>query len=84
MIPITTSRSSKFINCIVAYLYRPVYSAPTYHETKNYSRDSYQPLFNMYGVDLVLQANNHNYQRSYPLRYNAANSSTLLVDNQND
>ena len=33
----------------------------------------YHPLFDKYGVDLVLQAHNHNYQRSYPLIYNYSN-----------
>jgi hypothetical protein len=27
-------------------------------------------LFDKYGVDVVLQAHNHNYQRTFPLRYN--------------
>lgn len=76
---------NKSINWIVVYLYRPIYSSPSYHESRDFMADSYHPLFDMYGVDLVLQAHNHNYQRSYPIRYNATNSSTPIVaDNHND
>lgn len=31
--------------------------------------DTYHPLFDKYRVDLVLQGHVHNYQRSYPLKY---------------
>jgi hypothetical protein len=72
---------NKSINWIVVYLYRPMYTSPTYHESRDFLRDSYHPLFDLYGVDLVLQAHNHNYQRSYPIRYNATNSSTPIVVN---
>ena len=76
---------NKSINWIVVYLYRPIYTSPTYHESREFLRDSYHPLFDMYGVDLVLQAHNHNYQRSYPIRYNATNSSTpIVLDNHLD
>src|SRR6266498_2997342 len=37
-----------------------------------------------YGVDLVLQAHNHNYQRSYPLRFNQTNSSTPIITDRNN
>jgi hypothetical protein len=33
----------------------------------------YHPLFDKYDVDLVLQGHNHNYQRSYPIKYNTTN-----------
>jgi hypothetical protein len=76
---------NKSIDWIVVYLYRPIYSSPSFHETKNFLRDSYHPLFDMYGVDLVLQAHNHNYQRSYPIKYNATNSiKPIVVDNHNN
>ena len=64
---------NKSIDWIVVYVYRPMYTSPTVHPAREPLRDSYHPLFDMYGVDLVLQGHNHNYQRSYPLRYNATN-----------
>jgi hypothetical protein len=74
---------NKSIDWIVVYLYKPMYSSPTYHESEEFLRASYHPLFDMYGVDLVLQAHNHNYQRSFPIRYNATNSSIPQVVDYN-
>jgi len=74
---------NKSINWIVVFLYKPMYSSPTYHESEEFLRASYHPLFDMYGVDLVLQAHNHNYQRSFPIRYNATNSSIPVVVDHN-
>lgn len=74
---------NKSINWVVVYLYRPMYTSPTYHGSEEFLRTGYHPLFDMYGVDLVLQAHNHNYQRSYPIRYNITNSSTpIITDHQ--
>ena len=42
-------------------------------------RDAYHPLFEKYDVDLVLQAHSHNYERSYPIKYNNANSSVPII-----
>ena len=72
---------NKSISWIVVYVYRPMYTSPTYHRSQEILRDSYHPLFDRYGVDLVLQAHNHNYQRSYPIRYNTTNSSTPIIVN---
>ena len=46
-------------------------------------RDIYHPLFVKYGVDLVLQAHNHNYQRSYPIIYNNDNSTNPIITDTN-
>jgi Calcineurin-like phosphoesterase len=42
-------------------------------------RDLYHPLFEKYDVDLVLQAHIHNYERSYPIKYNNTNSSAPII-----
>lgn len=46
-------------------------------------RDIYHPLFMKYNVDLVLQAHNHNYQRSYPIIHNSTNSETPIITDTN-
>jgi len=49
-------------------------------------RQIYHPLFANYNVDLVLQAHNHHYQRSYPIIYNNDNPKNAIVrdsDNNN-
>jgi len=38
-------------------------------------------LFDKYGIDIVLQAHNHNYQRTFPLRYNESSFSPLYHPN---
>lgn len=69
------------INWIVVTIYRPLYTSPSKHTAEESMRDIYHPLFDKYGVDLVLQAHNHNYQRTYPLTYNAEKAANPVVTN---
>jgi Calcineurin-like phosphoesterase/Iron/zinc purple acid phosphatase-like protein C len=69
------------INWIIVFGYRPLYSSPSLHNASGILRDTYHPLFDKYGVDLVLQAHNHNYQRTYPLRYNPDRPASPTIDN---
>ena len=71
--------SDKNIDWIIVYGYRPFYSSPTTHNAAGNIRDTYTPLFEKYGVDLVITAHNHNYQRTYPLSYNPDNPKNPLV-----
>jgi 3',5'-cyclic AMP phosphodiesterase CpdA len=43
-------------------------------------------MFEQYGVDLVLQGHVHNYERTFPLKYNPASPSnpTKTSSNAND
>lgn len=52
-----------------------MYSSPTYHKAEVRLRNTYHPLFDYYGVDLV--------QRLYPLEFNLPISSTLIVADKN-
>jgi hypothetical protein len=47
-----------------------MYTSPSKHPSDSLLRETYHPLFDQYGVDLVLQGHNHNYQRPYPITYN--------------
>jgi len=62
--------SNPDIDWIVVYFHRQAYTSESYNKADPIIRDIYHPLFDKYNVDLVLQAHNHNYQRSYPLNYN--------------
>ena len=64
----------------------PMYTSPSKHPSDTTIRDVYQPLFDKYGVDLVLSSDNHNYQRTFPLKYNnnADSSNPIIVDNNQD
>ena len=55
------------INWIIVTGYKPFYTSPTEHAASGYLTEIYPPLFEKYGVDLVITAHNHNYQRTYPL-----------------
>jgi hypothetical protein len=74
---------NKDIDWIIVTTYGPFYTSPSTHKAEKGLRDIYHPLFEKYKVDLVLQAHNHNYQRTYPISYNSAgDSSEPTVTNQ--
>jgi predicted phosphodiesterase len=77
-----SAHENKNVNWIVVLSYRPLYSSTSIHSGKAELQDLYHPLFDKYRVDLVLQGHNHNYQRTYPLQYNIADShSPIILDN---
>ena len=69
------------IDWIVVTSYAPFYTSPSTHPAKKYVRNLYHPLFDEYGVDLVLTAHNHNYQRTYPVTFNPNKASDPTVTN---
>ncbi len=79
-----SASQDKSIHWIIVYLYKPMYSSPSQDASDELLRNIYHPLFDYYGVDLVLQAHNHNYQRSYPIKFNNTNSSNPIITDRND
>jgi predicted MPP superfamily phosphohydrolase len=84
---LASAASDPNIDWIVVYYHRLAYTSP-YSSSPDREedrtayialRDAYHPLFEKYDVDLVLQAHNHNYERSYPIKYNSANSSHPII-----
>ena len=71
------------INWIIVYGYRPFYTSPTIHPGTEILRETYAPLFEKYGVDLVITSHNHNYQRSYPLVHNVEDSREPIIKDVN-
>jgi len=66
------------INWIVVFFHQPMYMSEcncgvnmNYTGPSNPLRETYQPLFDRYRVDLVLQAHVHAYERLNPMTYNA-------------
>jgi predicted MPP superfamily phosphohydrolase len=51
----------------IVIIHRPPYSSSPIH-TETDVREKLVPIFEAYGVDLVLAGHNHNYERTYPLR----------------
>ncbi len=64
------AHDNKSIDWIIVYTFRPLYSSATEHYGDDVLPKTFHTLFDKYGVDVVLQAHNHNYQRTFPLRYN--------------
>jgi hypothetical protein len=68
------------IDWLVVYYHRPAYTSASFDVQKAKAiRETYHQMFDAYGVDLVLQAHNHYYERTYPLVFNPFNSSSPLV-----
>ena len=55
----------------------------TQHAADSTIRDIYHPLFDKYGVDFVISGDNHNYQRTFPLKYNQHKPSDPLITGNN-
>jgi len=72
------AHDNKSINWIIVYSFRPFYSSNTTHPAEEILRNDYHTLFDKYGVDVVLQAHNHNYQRTYPITFNETSPMTPI------
>jgi hypothetical protein len=68
---------------IVVYFHKPMYTSPSRHPAEPLLPDTYQPLFEKYGVDLVLQGHNHHYERTYPIKFNSTSPSNPIITSTN-
>jgi Calcineurin-like phosphoesterase len=73
------------IKWIIVYLHKQMYTSPNTCGSSSCSntasdatnlRNTYHPLFDQYGVDLVLMGHVHNYQRTFPIKYDPASPSS--------
>jgi len=71
------------INWIIVYYHKLAYTSPNNAlDPLSYFRNSTHPVFEKYGVDLVLQGHLHSYERSFPIKYNIEDSSNpIITDN---
>ena len=71
------------IKWIIVTMHAPFYSSPNTFKEFDCGGDEacriYHPLFDKYGVDLVLAGHVHNYERSFPLKFNQATPSNPIV-----
>ncbi|HEX6029698.1 MAG TPA: hypothetical protein VFY64_11715, partial [Nitrososphaeraceae archaeon] len=75
------------IKWIIPFFHRMMYyeeheSCSIVGEHDNSLVDIYHPLFEKYGVHLVLQAHSHTYERTYPLKYNNNTPISPIVTNK--
>ena len=74
------------IDWIIVYFHKPMYSSPSSCSScsgESSLRDIYHPLFDQYGVDLVLEGHTHDYQRSFPIKFNPNSKSNPIITDTN-
>jgi predicted phosphodiesterase len=74
------------IDWIIVYFHKPMYSSPSSCSScsgESSLRDIYHPLFDQYGVDLVLEGHTHDYQRSFPIKFNPNSKSNPSITDTN-
>ena len=71
---------NKDIDWIFVMFHKPMYSPLSKQFEEYIIRDKYQPIFDKYGVDLVIQGHNHIYSRTLPLSLNKLDISKPIVD----
>jgi predicted phosphodiesterase len=73
--------SNSSIDWIIVYMHKPLYTSHSQHGADGTMRKRYHPLFDQYGVDIVLYGHNHAYERSYPMKYDKASPSIPIITN---
>ena len=68
-------RSDPAIDFIIAFYHECAFSTCEAHSSDGGVRRTLGPLFAQYQVDLAIQGHNHLYERSNPIRYDAATNS---------
>ena len=72
------------IDWIFVMFHKPMYSTVSKQFAEFLLREKYQPIFDQYNVDLVLQAHNHLYDRTLPIKYNSDNITKPIILDQNN
>jgi predicted phosphodiesterase len=71
---------NKDIDWIFVMFHKPMYSSFSKQFEEYIIREKYQPVFDKYNVDLVIQGHNHIYSRTVPLSFNESNISKPIID----
>ena len=74
------------IDWIIVYFHKPMYSSPNSCSScdgESSLRDIYHPIFDQYGVDIVLEGHAHDYQRSFPIKFNSNSKSNPTITDTN-
>ena len=80
------------IKWIIVYLHKPMYTSPNTCSSSSCSntgsentnlRNGFHPMFDQYGVDLVLQGHVHDYQRTFTLKYDPGSPSSPTITSNN-
>ena len=80
-----SASSDSNIKWIIVYIHKPFYTAPNSCSSSGCTntgsiatslRNGYHAMFDQYGVDVVLAGHVHNYQRTFPIKYDPASPSS--------
>jgi 3',5'-cyclic AMP phosphodiesterase CpdA len=83
---LTSASQNSNIKWIIVYLHKPFYTSPNTCSSSSCSntgdtakslRSTYHAMLDKYGVDVVLQGHVHNYQRTYPVKYDGTSTPTI-------
>ena len=83
---LAAAASNPNIDWIIVYFHKPMYSSPSSCSScsgESSLRDIYHPIFDQYGVDLVLEGHTHDYQRSFPIKFNSNSKSNPTITDTN-
>jgi len=79
---------SQTIKYTVVYIHKQMYTSPNTCSSSSCSntgsdatnlRNIYHKYFDLYDVDVVLNGHVHNYQRTYPIKYDSASPSSPII-----
>jgi len=74
---LAAARRDEEIDWIVVVMHQPAVSSAHFNGADLGVRQNWLPLFDVYGVDVVLAGHEHHYERSHPVRGVAPGSSLL-------
>ena len=77
---LATTRACRDIDWIVVCMHQVVISSADFNGADLGVRQEFAPLFDRYGVDLVLCGHEHHYERSHPVRGVVSGSPTLTPE----
>jgi calcineurin-like phosphoesterase family protein/iron/zinc purple acid phosphatase-like protein C len=83
---LSRAASNSSIDWTVVIAHKMFYSSPSEGLSKGYETPlsiTYHPLFDKYGVDLVIQAHLHSYERTDPINYNIDSYSKPIITQSN-
>ncbi|MDW0262877.1 MAG: metallophosphoesterase [Nitrososphaeraceae archaeon] len=72
---------NRSISWIVVLAHRPFISSETKNISEKDNLKIYPPLFAKYGVDVVIQAHVHNYQRTFPILLDSLTNPMIVTTN---
>ena len=72
---LTELRADPDVDFVVAFFHHCAYATSATHASDGGVRAALAPLFDRFGVDLVVQGHNHQYERTNPIRGGASTTS---------